>query len=102
MHLIQLFLPLRDNAGTAFAKADFDAVRAELTERFGGVTAFIRAPAAGAWEDDRGRVQCDELLLFEVMADTVDRAWWTAYREELQRRFRQEEVLARATPAERL
>ena len=40
MHLIQLFLPLYDNDGQAFAKPLFDTVRGELTERFGGVTAF--------------------------------------------------------------
>ena len=38
MHLIQLFLPLYDNDGQAFAKPLFDTVRGELTERFGGVT----------------------------------------------------------------
>ena len=32
-------------AGTACPKPLFDAVRAELTERFGGVTAFVRAMA---------------------------------------------------------
>lgn len=48
MHLIQLFLPLYDNDGQAFAKPLFDTVRGELTERFGGVTAFVRSPAVGA------------------------------------------------------
>ena len=88
MHLIQLFLPLYDNAGTAFPRPLFDAVRAELTERFGGVTAFVRSPAVGAWEDDRGDVQRDEVVLVAVMADHVDHGWWAAYRDDLQRRFR--------------
>ena len=102
MHLIQLFLPLYNNAGTAFPKPLFDAVRAELTERFGGVTVFVRSPAAGAWEDDSGDVQRDEVVLVEVMADHVDHGWWAAYRENLQRRFRQDEVLVRAMAVERL
>ena len=102
MHLIQLFLPLYDNAGTAFPRPLFDAVRAELTERFGGVTAFVRSPAVGAWEDDRGDVQRDEVVLFEVMADHVDHGWWAACREDPQRRFRQDEVLVRAMAVERL
>src|SRR5690606_21453973 len=52
MHLVQLFLPLYDAGGRRFPRALFDAVRAELTEHFGGVTAFSRAPATGLWEDD--------------------------------------------------
>ncbi|GAB3514342.1 hypothetical protein MNQ95_01925 [Pseudoxanthomonas daejeonensis] len=102
MHLVQLFLPLYDNAGSAFPKALYDRVRTELTERFGGVTAFLRSPAAGAWEDDRGAVQRDEVVLLEVMAEHVDHGWWAAYREDLQRRFRQDTVLIRASAVERL
>lgn len=102
MHLVQLFLPLHDNVGVAFAKALYDAVRGELTERFGGVTAFLRSPAVGAWEDDRGGVQRDEVVLFEVMVEHVDHGWWAAYRQDLQRRFGQDEVLVRASPVERL
>lgn len=101
-HLVQLFLPLRDNAGDALPQPLYHRVRAELTERFGGVTAFIRSPAVGAWEDDRGAVQRDDVVLFEVMADNVDHGWWAAYREDLQRRFQQDEVLIRASAVERL
>lgn len=102
MHLIQLFLPLYDNDGQPFPRALFDAVRAELAEAFGGVTAYTRAPATGLWEDDAGRVQRDDVLLFEVMADALDRAWWGGYRQALEHRFRQDEVLVRATAVERL
>ena len=102
MHLIQLFLPLHDNDGQPFPRALFDAARAELAEAFGGVTAYTRAPATGLWEDDAGLVQRDDVLLFEVMADALDRAWWDAYRQTLEHRFRQDEVLVRATAVERL
>jgi len=97
MHLIQLFLPLRDDTGHRFERADFDRVREELTECFGGVTAFVRSPAAGAWEDDDGDIQRDEMILIEVMVETLDRAWWQSYREEVCGRFRQDELLVRAT-----
>ena len=100
--LVQLFLPLRDNDGHAYPKAEFDRVRAELTERFGGATAFLRSPAVGAWEDDEGDIQRDDVVLMEVMADRLDHDWWTAYRESLEARFAQEEILVRATPVERL
>src|SRR5690554_7266084 len=102
MHLIQLFLPLQDRDGTPFPKALYDTVRTELTERFGGVTAFLRAPAVGAWEDDDGGIQRDEVVLFEVMADHVDHGWWAHYRGKLEQRFDQDEVLVRATAVDRL
>ena len=102
MHLVELFLPLRDNEGAAIPRAEFDAVRDTLTEVFGGVTAFTRAPATGLWEDDGGDVRHDEVVLFEVMVEHVDHAWWRRYREELERRFGQDEVLVRATATERL
>lgn len=102
MHLIQLFLPTRDPAGQPFDRALFAAVRAELTEAFGGVTAYQRAPAVGLWEDDGGDVQRDDVVLFETMAEQLDHGWWRRYRETLAQRFAQDEVLVRAWPCERL
>ncbi len=101
-NLIQLFLPLYDNEGQVFPRQSLDAVRAELTERFGGVTAYVRSPAVGAWEDEHGAVQRDDMLLFEVMAEELDRGWWTRYRETLEGRFRQDEVLIRTMHVQRL
>ncbi|HEV2131580.1 MAG TPA: hypothetical protein VGR27_10785 [Longimicrobiaceae bacterium] len=102
MHLIQLLLPLFDNEGNRLDHAAFDEVQAELTERFGGVTAYLRSPARGAWKEDGGEVARDEIVIFEVMADPLDREWWHGYRERLERRFRQEELVVRALGAERL
>lgn len=102
MHVVEILLPLRDNEGTPFSRALLDGVRHELTERFGGVTAHLRAPAAGAWKDDEGDVARDDVVIVEVMADELDRGWWSAYRRALESRFRQDEVLIRATPCERL
>ena len=102
MHLVQIFLPLYDKGGQAFQRTLFEAVRTELTAVFGGVTAFVRSPASGAWEDDRGTVQRDELVLVEVMATQLDHGWWSAYRARLEQRFEQDEVLVRAMRIERL
>lgn len=102
MHLVQLLLPLRDNDGNPFPRASLDAVRHELTDRFGGVTAHLRAPAAGAWKDDEGDVTGDDVVIVEVMADELDRPWWADYRRALESRFRQDEIVIRATPIERL
>ena len=101
-HLVQLLLPLNDNDGKPFAKARFDAVRAELVERFGGVTAYVRSPAVGAWENDDGAVCRDDVILFEVMVDGLDRAWWRAFREKIERAFEQDAILVRATHVESL
>ena len=49
MHLIQLLLPLYDNDGMQQPDDLFRRVRTELTERFGGLTAYTRAPALAAW-----------------------------------------------------
>ncbi|MFC0679678.1 hypothetical protein ACFFGH_17710 [Lysobacter korlensis] len=102
MHLIQLFLPVYDNNHQPFSRSQFDTVRTELADTFGGVTAFTRSPAAGLWEDDDGDVCRDDVVLIEVMADMLDRQWWSDYRRTLEQRFQQEEVLIRASAVERL
>lgn len=105
MHLIQLLLPLYDNEGRRFPRSDYDAVRAALVEAFGGVTAYVRAPAAGLWQDeqaaDAGLVH-DDVVLFEVMVETLDRAWWAQTRQALAARFRQDELVVRALAIEML
>ena len=102
MYRIQLLLPLYDNEGRAFGREAFAQVREELTERFGGVTAHLRSPAEGAWRDPDGGVDRDDVVILEVMADELDRGWWAQYRAELEERFRQDEVVVRATEMERL
>jgi hypothetical protein len=65
------------------------------------VTAYTRAPAQGLWQDG-SRVERDEVLLYEVMVDELDRDWWAAYRKELEGKFRQQELVVRAHAIERL
>ena len=101
MHLIEIFLPLRDNEGARFGHAPFAKVREELVERFGGLTAFTRSPAEGLWDEGGGRSR-DEIVIFEVMAETLERDWWRDYRQTLERRFRQDEVVIRTSAVERL
>jgi hypothetical protein len=101
MHLVQLLLPLHDNDGRAFPTDYFTQVRAELTERFGGVTAFIRSPAVGVWKES-AEVNRDEVVMVEVLSDELDKGWWSTYREQLQKKFRQDEVLIWASDITRL
>ena len=102
MHLVQLLLPLYDHEGRPFAREMFDRVRDELTDTFGGVTAYRRSPAEGLWKEEDGGVNRDAVVIYEVMAEELDRAWWKRYGEELKRRFRQEEMMIRALAVERL
>ena len=100
MHIVEIFLPLRDNAGRPFDRALYIKVREEIVERFGGLTAFTRSPAEGLWQDDRGDRSHDQILIFEVMSDGIDRNWWEKYRVELETRFRQDHIVVRAHEVE--
>jgi hypothetical protein len=102
VHLVQILLPLYDNDGNAFGHAPFNRVRGELTDRFGGVTAYLRSPASGAWKEDGGHVERDEVVILEVMDRDLDRDWWARYRRDLESRFRQDEVMIRAMETEQL
>ena len=103
MHLIQILLPLYDNGGAALPRALFDRVREELAGRFGGLTAFTRSPAEGLWSEgpDEG-AERDEIVVFEVMVEELDRGWWHEYRRRLEARFHQDEIVVRAHEAERI
>ena len=101
-HLVQLLLPLKDNGGTPFPASHFAAVRDELTSRFGGLTAYTRAPAEGLWGDGADAPQRDDIVVYEVMADSLDRPWWHEFRARLKQRFAQEELVVRAQRVERL
>lgn len=102
MHLVQLLLPLRDNQGQPFPASQFNGVRAELMRRFGGVTAFLRAPAEGLWKEDSSQVSRDEVVMFEVLVDSLDHEWWAGYRSHLQKEFRQEDLLVWASNVTKL
>jgi hypothetical protein len=101
MHLVELLLPLYDNEGEPFGPEQFAPVRDELSNRFGGLTAFTRAPAEGVW-DDGGERHHDDVVFYEVMVDELDRDWWQRYRAQLEAAFRQDKVLIRAHRVELL
>ncbi|HSJ08826.1 MAG TPA: hypothetical protein VK928_02905 [Longimicrobiales bacterium] len=96
-YVIEVLLPLNDAGGEPFPRTFYDDVRRELTERFGGVTAFVRSPAEGLWKEGDGDVVRDDIVFYEVMADHLDTAWWANYREQLRGRFVQDELIMRAT-----
>ena len=93
MYLIQILLPLFDNDGAHFDAALYTQVRNELSDRFGGLTAYSRAPAEGRWHD-QGITTHDDIM--EGMTDGVDTEWWRAYRKSLETRFKQTVIVVRA------
>ncbi|MBT9568629.1 MAG: hypothetical protein IV085_10065 [Thiobacillus sp.] len=103
MHLIQLLIPIYDNEGRPFPRTRFDGVRAHLIDRFGGLTAFVQSPALGLWKDaENGTTARDDMILVEVMVETFEREWWSAYRTDLERIFRQDELVIRAIVCEQV
>jgi len=94
-YLVQILLPIYDNAGRHFPPEPYARVRTELAERFGGLTAYSRAPAEGLW--GRGsEVKRDDIVVLEVMVEELERQWWQNYRQTLERLFRQDNIVLRA------
>jgi 2-hydroxychromene-2-carboxylate isomerase len=96
MHLIQMFIPVRDNKNKAFPKGHYADIRMTLTKEFGGLTAYTHAPAEGLWKDDQKDTQHDDMVIFEVMAAELDKKWWKKYKKQLELTFAQDEIIIRA------
>ena len=99
--LVQILLPVYDNNGERFSSDLYNEVRAKLTDMFGGLTAYTRAPAVGVWESGT-TLKRDDIVVVEVMVDSLDRTWWGAYRRDLKRLFRQDQIVLRAQTYEPL
>src|SRR4051794_9825254 len=94
-HLIQILLPLRDNEGRNFPDSLFGDIQKMLTDRYGGVTAYARAPALGVWARDGAKLR-DDIVILEVMTPEIDAAWWENFRQRLEQIMRQEQIVIRA------
>ena len=102
MHLIQILLPLYDNDGQPFTLDEFIKVRDELSERFGGITTYMRSPARGLWKETKETTVQDDIVIYEVMTAELDRAWWRKYRQQLTAAFRQALLIVRVSEVELL
>ena len=100
MHLVQILLPLYDNNGEPFPQREYVQVRDELTERFGGITTYVRSPAEGLWKETPTLTVRDDIVIYEVMTEGLDRSWWRGYREKLAVRFRQDMLIVRVSVVE--
>jgi hypothetical protein len=105
MYLIQILLPLSDREGKPYPDSVITSTRDGLTHKFGGVTAYLRAPAEGAWKPDSApgaKVERDRIVIVEVMVKALDRDWWSSWRKDLERELGQEEILVRAINIEKV
>lgn len=102
MFQIQILLPLYDNEGQPFTQDEFLKVRDLLSERFGGITTYMRSPARGLWKETRESTVQDDIVIYEVMTPVLDRVWWKRYRLQLAQDFRQEILIVRAMQIELL
>jgi hypothetical protein len=94
MHLIQILLPVCDNKGRPFPRNHFARTKAQLTGRFDGLTAYSQSPADGLWKRGKG-IKRDQIVVYEVMARSIDKSWWRNYRTALEKLFKQESVVIR-------
>lgn len=95
MYLIQILLPLYDNDARPIPHNEFEQVRDELAERFGGITTYVHSPAEGLWKESATSTVHDDIVIYEVMAGELDREWWRDYRLGLAGRFHQEVLIVR-------
>ena len=95
--LFQIYLPRNQDNGKPFPPDLFNKVKKQLTEKFGGLTMYTRAPAKGLWQDEGEKTVSDDILIFEVMATAYDEAFWNSYKARLEKKFKQDEVLIRCS-----
>lgn len=101
MTLVQILLPVTDNEGRRYGSQYFKDLQRTLTDRFGGMTAYTRAPAEGLWSNG-GTHRKDDIVVVEVMTEDFDRAWWKALKSHLEEALQQQEIIIRAQPLETL
>lgn len=95
--LIQIFLPLYDNDGSPFPQSEYKNLQSLLTEKFKGVTVYQRAPAKGLWKEDKETIVRDDLVIYEVVTESIDESFWSDLKEHLLRQYRQQEIMIRCS-----
>jgi hypothetical protein len=100
-YLVQILLPTRTSNGQPVTQARFEELLQELTNKFGGVTSFVRAPGQGLWNSGED-VERDNIAVIEVMTDEIDPPFWHAFRRKLERELAQQEIVIRAQQVNRL
>jgi inorganic pyrophosphatase len=95
--LIQVYLPKNEAEGKPIPGEVFQKVKKELTEKFGGLTTYTRAPAKGLWKEEDQHTVIDDIVIYEIMAPSLDLEFWKDYKIQLQKLFKQEELIIRCS-----
>jgi hypothetical protein len=95
MYLVQILLPTHDNDGQPFGETVLAAIHGDLVEKFGGLTAYSRAPAKGTWSP-AGASTLDDIVVVEVMTQMLETDWWREFRARLEQTLRQHRIVVRA------
>lgn len=95
--LFEIFLPIKNDKGKPFPQRHFDSLREILVEKFGGVTLYQRSPVTGVWDNPEAAQEKDELIIYEVMADSGDEAFWTQLKVDLENKFKQVKIIIRSS-----
>jgi hypothetical protein len=101
MYLVEILLPLFDDKKKPISGDVYDRLAQELSDKFGGVTSFTRAPAEGRWRDG-GDTAHDDIVVLEVMTESLDRAWWLQLRLRLMQELKQDDIVIRSSSIDRL
>jgi hypothetical protein len=96
----QILLPLYEKGGKRIGRPLFRATAKALAKEFG--RRYRIHPRAGGRTLRGSGFDGDDIVVYEVMADKADRAFWRTRRCDLQKAFGQDEIVVRAVPAKRL
>jgi hypothetical protein len=96
MYLLQIFLPLKNNHGIDFPAEHYTQLTGYLTEKYQGLTAYTRSPAIGLWKQDKSKTVKDEIVIFEVMTNNLNVAELKLLKEDLEKKFKQQEIVIRS------
>jgi hypothetical protein len=103
MHIINIYLPQVNNAGIAFHEAIYLSIRAELIEKFGGLTKYDQVPAIGYWREDADKpISKDLVIHYEVICQRLTKKYWANFRLRMEKIFQQTQILIVAHPIEAL
>ena len=100
--LIQLVLPVYDLKGKRFPKRHYSQLHRKLTDKFGGLTVYDRSPANGFWKQGEGQTVKEKMIVYEVMAATVDLDFWHKLKASLLKKFEQDELLITSSKISRI
>lgn len=96
MYQIQLLLSLYNNEGKAFPSSHYEKVKLFFNDKFGGITMYTRTSVVGLWKESPHSTVKDELIIYEILSDQLEKDFWQHYKSDLQSLFQQEEMVIKA------